>query len=183
MMRNRGFTLVEVMIATVLATMISIFLMQLMSRGQTIASRFSGKIAAARDAHVILQKLKMALRGSRDLRIEGTGFSAKNSNGAEYHIEYRPDRQGLEWTNAPSTMDRWLGHRQIYAFQITQPLQNYPQIYKLSLNFKNPEARDPSPENALTFTTLVSERVPYGDRIPDKAWIPNAKDECPPSCQ
>ena len=182
-MKRLGFTLVEVLIATVLATMISIFLMQLMSRGQSIASRFSGKIAAARDAHVILQKLKMALRGSRDVRIEGNGFSAKNARGEEFHVEYRPDRKALEWTNAPTSMDRWLGTHQIYSFQMGKPLEEYPQIYKLNLSFKNPEARDPKPENALNFSTIVSERVPYGDRIPDKAWVPNAKDECPPSCE
>ncbi|MBT3784130.1 prepilin-type N-terminal cleavage/methylation domain-containing protein [bacterium] len=182
MKRRKGFTLVEVMIAVVLSTMIAFFLLQIYAKFQKDATELTGKVAAARDANIVLQKIRMVLRGARDLEITGTGISGKNSKGELFQLEYRPDKQGVEWTNPPIPKDKILGNRKIYKFEILQPIPAYPGIYQLVIHYKNPESRVPSEENALVFRSIVSERVPYGDRIPDPSWVMNSKDDCPPSC-
>lgn len=179
---SRGFTLVETMIAVILSTMIAYFLINLLYGGQKTAEKYTGKMAAAQKANIILQKVRMALRGAKELEITGTGISGMTSKGEHFQLEYRPDKEAIEWTNPPVSIDKTLGQNKIYKFEILQPIAAYPRIYQLVIHYKNPEAKIPSEENALVYRSIVSERVPYGDRITDPSWVLNSKDDCPPSC-
>lgn len=176
--KKQGFTLVETMIAVILSTMISYFLISLLYGGQKTATKYTGKVATIQQANTILHKLRMIFRGSKELdvanpsTVNGTSFE-----GGAFSILYRPDIEALEVSGAKKEI---LGKGQIYSFEVKAPLSRYKNIYQIKLKFKNPEASGPSEANGLEFRTIVSERVLQ--EVPDPAWVKNSNQECPPDC-
>lgn len=177
MRKRSGFTLVEVMIAVVLSTIIAIVLMSVMTSVQTKTKKLTGRSKAAQDALVVLQKLKNVLRSSKEVSVSESGFSGSFSDGKPYEISYDGEREGISFPEAESSRDKLMGAGQIVFFEIIQPMgEDFPNIFKMTIGIENPEVNVMSEENHLYYSTIVSERIPQGDRIPDPSWVPNSQD-------
>ena len=73
--KTKAFTLVELGIAVVLASVISILLMTMMTRFQQTAVELSGRNKAANDSILIMYKLKNLIRNAKQVDTQGSAFT------------------------------------------------------------------------------------------------------------
>lgn len=182
---NAAFTLVEMSVAVILSTVISIFLMTLMTGFQKTAVELSGRTEAARDAIQVMYTLKNMIRKARAIQIDTDQWSINYDTGLD-QLTLDADKKSIMLNGSKE-----LGHGAILGFEL-KPLDSYfdeqsmPRVYQIILKIENPEAQHRSDrtkalEKALIFSTIVSRRVPT-DKEPDPAWVKNEVPQCPPDC-
>lgn len=183
--RQGAFTLVEMAIAVVLSTIISIFLMSLMTRFQQTAVELSGRTKAARDAIMVMYTLKNMIRKAESVTPGVNAFSIKTSDG-QFDATFEPDSQAIRLSDSSKV----LGVGSIMEFEL-KSLQskldvNTNRVYQIIIKIRNPEAPykdqpQKALEKALVFTTIVSQRVPL-KMEEDPNWVKNVMEQCPPNC-
>lgn len=183
--RQGAFTLVEMAIAVVLSTIISIFLMSLMTRFQQTAVELSGRTKAARDAIMVMYTLKNMIRKAESVTPGVNAFSIKTSDD-QFDATFEPDSQAIRLSDSSKV----LGVGSIMEFEL-KSLQskldvNTNRVYQIIIKIRNPEAPykdqpQKALEKALVFTTIVSQRVPL-KMEEDPNWVKNVMEQCPPNC-
>ncbi len=189
---NRAFTLVELGIAVVLASVISILLMTMMTRFQKTAVELSGRNKAAQDAIVIMYKLKNLIRNAAKIETLDSSFLVTFSDAKTNEVVFNSETGLIEWSGEyVDPWDKSLGSGTILGMSL-KPLGQVgdiqvPRVFKLTLKLENPEARyrnEPTLalQKALIYSTIVSMRIPDGKKESDPSWVYNETDQCPPSC-
>lgn len=183
--RHNGFTLVEMAIAVVLSTIISIFLMSLMTRFQQTAVELSGRTKAAKDAIMIMYTLKNMIRKADAVTPGLNDFNITTSKG-QFDATYESSNQSIKL----SETGKELGVGSILEFELKSLKSKFDvntnRAYQIIIKIRNPEApykNQPQKalEKALVFSTIVSQRVPL-KLEEDPSWVKNEIEQCPPTC-
>ena len=190
--KTKAFTLVELGIAVVLASVISILLMTMMTRFQQTAVELSGRNKAANDSILIMYKLKNLIRNAKQVKTQGSAFTVTLPDGKTNEVTFDPQTGLISWDGDDVPMwDRSLGNGSLLSFNLESKSEigsiKTPRVFKLTLKIVNPEAphRDePSlaMQKALVYSTIVSMRIPDLQKESDPSWVMNSQEECPPSC-
>ncbi len=191
-MNRRAFTLVELGIAVVLASVISILLMAMMTRFQQTAVQLTGRNKAANDSILIMYKLKNLIRNAKRVETQGSSFVVSFSDGKQDEVTFDSETGLISWEgDNVSSWDRNLGNGTLLSMNLESisKIANIqtPRLYKLILKIENPEApyrNEPelALQKALVYSTIVSMRIPDLQRETDPSWVMNSDENCPPSC-
>ena len=189
---TKAFTLVELGIAVVLASVISILLMAMMTKFQQTAVELSGRNKAANDAIIIMYKLKNLIRNAKQVNSQGSSFTVIYSDGKTDDVEFDPQTGLISWEGDDVALwDKNMGNGSLLAMNLESISKigniQTPRVYKLTLKIENPEARHRSEptlamEKALVYSTIVSMRIPDLQKESDPSWVMNKEENCPPSC-
>ena len=189
---KRAFTLVELGIAVVLASVISILLMTMMTRFQKTAVELSGRNKAAQDAILIIYKLKNLIRNAAKVETQSSSFTVYFKDDKTNTVTFNSDTGLIEWDGFDVPLwDQSLGSGTLLGMTLKSLSKvgevNTPRVYKLTLKLENPEApyrNEPALalQKALIYSTIVSMRIPVNKKESDPSWVLNSQQNCPPSC-
>ncbi|MBW7874566.1 MAG: prepilin-type N-terminal cleavage/methylation domain-containing protein [Candidatus Cloacimonetes bacterium] len=166
---RQAFTLVEIMIAVVIASVISIFLMTMLTRFTVDTSRIGNQGNASREISRILSTVKNYIRESASINAGEVSLSIGLHSGKTVVVNHEPGRKAISVVEG--TEQRYMGQGSVYGFNISE----FPGIhgmYKITIKYENPRNPEEASEaNALEYSALVSQRAPtQGDTV---RWIPN----------
>jgi prepilin-type N-terminal cleavage/methylation domain-containing protein len=178
-MRNRGFTLVEIMIATVVSTLMAMFMLRLMTDFSVQVSHTGEVMATARDASIILRIIKESIREAHEVTPGTDSFvtTVNETDGSlrEMRFERIDDSMVISDSAKGTSVNYAKGN--IYRLEV-KPVDKYGNIFRVILRMKNPQSNaEPNDDNTAEFGCIVTQRV--DNSIPDKSWVPNEADACP----
>ena len=171
---SKAFTLVEIMIAVVIASVISIFLMNMLTRFTVDTSRIGNQGNASREISRILSTIKNFIRESASINAGDVSLTIGLHTGKNVIVNHEPGRKAISIVE--DGKQRYMGLGSVYDLKITE----FPGIrgmFKITIKYENP--RNPAEAeaaNALEYGALVAQRAPVqGDTV---RWVPN-KDSTP----
>jgi prepilin-type N-terminal cleavage/methylation domain-containing protein len=181
MQKKKAFTLVEIMMATAISSVMAIFLLKLMTGAITSVSEQEGMMAVAKEASIVLKFMKRAIRESDTVAPAENSLETTTGKGYTYSFTYEPDLKGVRavWTSEGGG-ERVFSQGHIEGFEVTQPDKNFSNIFKVIIKVTNPRKRGATIDDSFVYGALITQRVPK--KVPDPAWIPNDVQNCPPDC-
>ncbi|MCO4783468.1 MAG: type II secretion system protein [Candidatus Cloacimonetes bacterium] len=187
-MKKKAFTLVEVMIAGMIAGTISIILMTLLTKFYKSSEQFSGKVQTAQQSNIILYHMKMALRGLASTpTIEENLLEGQDSKGNQINFDFTASENSISITyggNNPKNFAKGkvLGFR-VFSMMRPEDGVSYEgqedayqfNMYNIELLMDDPQSNGlSSPKTALRYYGIVTVRVP-GEKVPDPSWVKNSE--------
>ncbi|MCJ8347766.1 type II secretion system GspH family protein [bacterium] len=183
-MRQKAFTLIEVMVAGMIAGAMSLVLMTLLTKFYKNSEQFSGKIHTAQQANIILYHMKMAMRGlaSKGEASENV-FEGTDAKENQINFAYTESNHQISITYNNQN-PRNFGKGSCLGFRIYPLLEglSFPgsdqghifNLFHIELRMDDPQQNGISDlKHALKFHGVVAVRVPSKDKVPDPNWIKN----------
>lgn len=187
-MKQKAFTLVEVMIAGMVAGTISIILMTLMTKFYKNSEQFSGKVQTAQQANIVLYHMKMALRGlSSVTTVETNNFEGLDSKQNQINFSFSESDNSIAITYGGGSPKNFAKGK-VLGFEIFSMMNKEDGVsyegqrdeyqfnmYNIRLLMDDPQSNGLStPQKALSYYGVVSVRVPDVEKVPDPSWIKNS---------
>lgn len=177
---RKAFTLVEIGIATFIATTMAIILLTLMNRFMGRTAETSQIMVVARESSVILRLMKMSVREADNIET-GEHLLRCTKGGKQAHFfRFDNTKEAIEYTN-PNGKKMFYAVGNVLGFS-SELASHQANVFRLILHFKDPRVpRGGTEEASADFSAIVSQRVNV-EVFSDPAWILNEQDSCPPNC-